>query len=126
MHEKEQHQRYVMEREADAKASAAAALHEKTSELAALRDALDRCEPKPSLLSQRWHLAVKNFMIEVQALIHRQYGTFGPCTAQGDIFMRNLLRHALLKCTHAWQGACGHGGEAQAAGGGPAGAQLRF
>lgn len=49
-HDREQHQRYMMEREADAKASAAAAMHEKTSELAAQREAQDRCRPKPALV----------------------------------------------------------------------------
>ncbi|EIE25806.1 hypothetical protein COCSUDRAFT_1459, partial [Coccomyxa subellipsoidea C-169] len=39
---REEHQRYVMEREADAMANAAAALHDKTRELAEQKEALDR------------------------------------------------------------------------------------
>lgn len=42
MKAREEHQRYVVEREADAKASAAAALQEKTRELAAQKEAMDR------------------------------------------------------------------------------------
>ncbi len=41
---REEHQRYVMEREADAMANAAAALHDKTRELAEQKEALDRCQ----------------------------------------------------------------------------------
>ena len=40
---RKEHQRYMLEREADAKATAAAALHEKIRELADQKEALDRC-----------------------------------------------------------------------------------
>ncbi|CAL8470011.1 g9553 [Coccomyxa elongata] len=76
--EREQHQRYVMEREADAKASAAAALHEKTSELAALRDALDRVrvDMEERHRQQVEALQARNCVLEAEAQ-HLREAKFG-------------------------------------------------